>query len=116
MRHLASGRSSSSPEPPSHSLSNQGATRHRTHRPRLRPRIGADALAEAYFQPGAIPAKKRHDGRPVAIAIVAGLEVVVTWNHRHLAHERKWTLFNAVNRLAGYEQPLIILTPFEVMT
>ena len=50
------------------------------------------------------------------IATVAGLEIVVSWNHRCLANERKWTLFNAVNRLAGYEQSLMILTPFEVMT
>ena len=64
---------------------------------------------------GVIPAKKRDDARHVAIATVAGLELVVSWNHRRVANERKWTLFNAVNRLAGYEQLLMILTPFEVL-
>ena len=64
---------------------------------------------------GIIPTKKEDDARHVAIAIVAGLEMVVSWNHRHLANERKWTFFNAVNHLAGYEQELLILTPFEVM-
>jgi hypothetical protein len=76
----------------------------------------SEELAEAYLQAGVIPAKKRDDARHVAIATVAGLEIVVSWNHRRLASERKWALFNAVNRLAGYEQSLMILTPFEVMT
>jgi len=75
----------------------------------------SEDLAEAYLHAGVIPAKKRDDARHVAIATVAGLEIVVSWNHRHLANERKWALFNAVNRLAGYEQALTILTPFEVM-
>ena len=75
----------------------------------------SERLAEAYLRAGVIPAKKRDDARHVAIATVAGLEIVVSWNHRHLANERKWSLFNAVSRLAGYERGLTILTPFEVM-
>ena len=71
-------------------------------------------LAEAYLQAGVIPAKKQDDARHVAVATVAGLELVVSWNHRHLANERKWALFNAVNRLAGYEQERTIVTPFAV--
>jgi len=51
-----------------------------------------------------------------AKANCAGLGIVVSWNHRHLANERKRALFNAVNRLAGYEQVLLIHTPFEVMS
>jgi hypothetical protein len=61
------------------------------------------------------PAAKRNDARYVAIATVASLEIVVSWNHRHLANERKRALFNEVNRRAGYEQELLIHTPFEVM-
>lgn len=63
---------------------------------------------------GVVPAKKRDDARHVAIATVARLEILVSWNHRHLANERKRILFNEVNRLAGYEE-LAIHTPFEVM-
>jgi len=75
----------------------------------------SEQLAQKYLQAGVIPAKKQDDARHVAIATVAGLEIVVSWNHRHLANERKRALFNEVNRLAGYEQVLIIHTPFEVM-
>jgi hypothetical protein len=74
-----------------------------------------DALAQAYLDAGVIPSNKRNDARHVAVATVAGLPVVVSWNHRHLANARKRDLFNAVNRLAGYEQVLAIHTPFEVM-
>ena len=81
----------------------------------LQPSDASAALAEAYLSAGVIPAKKRADALHVAIATVAGLEIVVSWNHRHLANERKRALFNAVNRLAGYDRPLLIHTPFEAM-
>lgn len=81
----------------------------------LEPSEGSEALAEAYLSAGVILAKKRDDARHVAIATVAGLEIVVSWNHRHMANERKRDLFNAVNLLGGYEQMLLIHTPFEVM-
>jgi hypothetical protein len=81
----------------------------------LEPTEESEELAEAYLRAGVIPAKKREDARHVAIATVAGLEIVVSWNHRHMANERKRTLFNAVNHLAGYERVLLIHTPFEVI-
>ena len=81
----------------------------------LEPNEQSEDLAAAYLRAGVIPAKKRDDARHVAIATVAGLEIVVSWNHRHLANERKRALFNAVNRLAGFDRALLIHTPFEVL-
>ena len=81
----------------------------------LEPSAASEELADAYLRASVIPAHKRDDARHVAIATVAGLEILVSWNHRHLASEGKRTLFNAVNRLAGYEQVLAIHTPFEIM-
>jgi len=81
----------------------------------LEPSPESERLADEYIRAGVIPAKKRDDARHVAIATTAGLERVVSWNHRHLANERKRELFNAVNRLMGHEQVLLILTPFEVL-
>jgi hypothetical protein len=81
----------------------------------VEPSEKSEELAEAYLRAGVIPAKKRDDARHVAIATVAGLEIVVSWNHRHLANERKRALFSEVNRQAGYEQQLLIHTPFEVI-
>jgi hypothetical protein len=81
----------------------------------LKPSEESEQLAKSYLQAGVVPANKEDDARHVAIATVAGLETVVSWNHRHLANERKAALFNDINRLAGHEQILVIHTPFEVM-
>jgi hypothetical protein len=81
----------------------------------LEPSEASEGLADAYLRAGVIPAKKRDDARHVAVATVAGLDIVVSWNHRHLSNERKRALFNAVNSLEGYDKMLLIHTPFEVM-
>ncbi len=73
----------------------------------LAPSVESEQLAGDYIKAGVLPAKKRDDARHVAI--------VVSWNHRHLANDRKKQLFNAVNRLAGREQVLLIHTPFEIL-
>ncbi len=81
----------------------------------LEPSDQSERLADAYLDAGIIAPKKRDDARHVAIATVAELAIVVSWNHRHLANDRKSELYNAVNRLAGYYQELRIHTPFEVL-
>ena len=75
----------------------------------------SEQLAEGYLKAGIVPAKKRDDARHVALATVSGMEILVSWNHRHLANKRKKELFNAVNKLAGRARPLEICTPFEVL-
>src|SRR5215469_9896056 len=52
----------------------------------LEPSEESEELAEAYLEAGIIPLKKRDDARHIAIATVAGMEIVVSWNHRHLAN------------------------------
>jgi hypothetical protein len=39
-------------------------------------------------------------------------KIVVSWNHPHLANGRKSELYNAVNRLAGYDQ--VFFDPYSV--
>jgi len=75
----------------------------------------SEQLAEEYIRAGVVPAKKRDDARHVAIATLAGVAILVSWNHRHLANKRKQELFNAVNQRAGQEQVLEIHTPLEVL-
>ncbi len=72
-------------------------------------------MAEEYIKAGIVPAKKRDDARHVALATLGGVDILVSWNHRHLANKRKRELFNAVNLLEGRTQPLEICTPFEVL-
>jgi predicted nucleic acid-binding protein len=72
-------------------------------------------LADDYITAGVISAKKRDDALHVAIASSEGLDLLVTWNHRHLASDLKKELFNAVNQLAGRDRKLLIHTPFEAL-
>ena len=54
----------------------------------LQPSERSEDLAKAYLDAKVIPANKHDDARHVAIATVAGMEIVVSWNHRPLANER----------------------------
>ena len=81
----------------------------------LAPSTASEQLADEYIKAGILPAKKRDDARHVAIATLEGMDILVSWNHRHLANDRKKELFNAVNRLAGREHVLLIHTPLEIL-
>jgi hypothetical protein len=43
------------------------------------------------------------------------VDVLVSWNFRHLANVKKEQRVAAVNLLLGYAHPLRITTPLEVM-
>ena len=81
----------------------------------LQPSDESEDLAEAYLRAGFIPSKKRDDARHVAIATVAGVEVLVSWNHRHLTRPLKRLQYEAVNRLHGYVKTPLICNPLEVL-
>jgi len=51
----------------------------------------------------------------VAIATVCRMDVLASWNQRHLANIRRRDLFNGVNRVAGYRRTLEIANPLEVL-
>ena len=76
----------------------------------------AELLAKLYIDKGAIPAKKEEDALHVAIATVHEIDVLVTWNYKHLANVRKAELLQSINLGEGYTKPLAITTPMGVMT
>ena len=82
------------------------------HPEELKTNETSEFLASKYIEVGILPPKKRFDALHVAIATVRGMNILVSWNHRHLANDRKRQLFNALNRLSGYKQDLVIQTPF----
>lgn len=61
-----------------------------------------------------MPEKKGDDALHVAIATVAEMDALVTWNFQHLANLRKTELFHSVNLEKGYFKKLEIVTPMEV--
>jgi hypothetical protein len=75
----------------------------------------AEALAEAYLAAGVLTAKMRADAQHIAIATVARVDVLVSWNFKHIVNLQRIHGYNSVNLRQGY--PMIeIRTPREVMS
>ena len=84
--------------------------------------IGADvlsitqsaiALANAYRDRRILTPKFSNDGLHIALATVAEVDVLVSWNFKHIVHFEKIRLFNAVNLEHGHKQ-IQIFSPREV--
>lgn len=71
------------------------------------------ALADAYQQHGILTPKFYADGIHIALATIAEVDLLVSWNFKHIVHYDKIRLFAAVNVERGYK-PLAIFSPREV--
>lgn len=75
----------------------------------------AEELAAAYIAEGAVGERMRADALHIALATVARVDVLVSWNFKHIVNLRQIHAFNAVNLKRGY--PLLeIRTPREVLS
>lgn len=72
-------------------------------------------LAEAYIKHDILTENYRDDARHIAVATVSGVDVLVSWNFKHIVHFGKIQKFNAVNIELGYK-PILIHSPMEVTT
>jgi len=82
--------------------------------PRLRPTMlgmttEAEALARHYAAERIVPARFHDDLLHVAVAVCHRLDMIVSWNMRHLANPNKMARINEVNRLYGW--PLTMSLP-----
>ena len=79
--------------------------------------VTAEALAlrDAYIKAGVLSEQWAADALHVALATVSGCHLIVSWNFRHIVHFQKVPLYNAINRLEGYNE-VGIYTPQEVLT
>jgi hypothetical protein len=73
----------------------------------------AVGLANVYSEHGALPPKFRNDLLHIALATVANVDVLVSWNFKHIVRLEKIRIFNAVNLELGYKS-LQIHSPQEV--
>ena len=73
-----------------------------------------DQLAAAYMAQKVVPAKYEDDALHVAIAVVGGIQVIVSWNFKHLVNFQREAGFNGVNLLQGYPS-VRILSPLELI-
>jgi predicted nucleic acid-binding protein len=74
----------------------------------------AIALRRAYLSRGVVAEQYATDALHVAAATVAGCDVIVSWNFRHIVSFRRIPLYNATNALNGYN-PIAIHSPLEVL-
>jgi len=75
----------------------------------------ASQLAATYMAGGAIPPAKIEDARHVAIATCSQMDILLSWNFKHLANIRKQVAVRALNEREGYLHPLRLTTPMEVV-
>jgi len=75
----------------------------------------ASALAQRYVEQGVLAESKWVDAQHIALATVSRVDVLVSWNFRHIVNLERIRGYNSVNLKAGY--PLLeIRTPREVIT
>ena len=73
----------------------------------------AEELAAGYIEDGAIGQGMRADALHIALASAARVDVLVSWNFKHIVNLKRIHAYNAVNLKKGY--PLLeIRTPREV--
>lgn len=71
-------------------------------------------LVNEYMKKRIIPQKYRDDARHIAVALIHDMDIIVTWNCRHMANVENKRIINAVNMMLGYKQ-IDIVTPLEVV-
>ena len=75
----------------------------------------AARLAERFLELNVVPPSKTEDAQHVAVAVVNALDVLVSWNYRHLVNIRRVEAFRHASALCGYYSPPHIVTPPEVL-
>ena len=72
----------------------------------------SDSLADKYIKENVIPAVYRDDALHIALASVKGLDILVSWNFKHLVKHKTRMEVAGINTLLGYKV-IDICTPWE---
>lgn len=70
-----------------------------------------ELLGQRYIAAGIFSSKQQEDALHVAVAVIYGLDVLVSWNYRHLVNRRRRAMVLAVNAAQGYPSIEIISPP-----
>jgi hypothetical protein len=71
-------------------------------------------LANQYIQAGAVSMKFYEDALHIAIATVSRVDILASWNFKHIVNLDRIRKFNAVNLINGYPM-LEIRSPREIL-
>lgn len=72
-------------------------------------------VARAYIEEGIIPFRNSEDARHVAMATCNEMDILLSWNFKHLANIHKQIAVKIVNERLGYFYPLLLTNPMEVL-
>ena len=75
----------------------------------------SEHLRDAYLEAGILRPVHRSDAEHIALASVAGVDFVVSWNFKHIVQFEKIAGYQAVNLMNGYRE-IRIYSPKEVVT
>lgn len=71
-------------------------------------------LASAYLEDGVVAESSLSDARHIAIATVERVDILLSWNYKHIVNLNRIRLLNSVNLKLGYPA-LEIRSPREVL-
>ena len=72
-------------------------------------------LANLYVESAIVPLNKMEDALHVAYATVYEMDILLSWNFKHLANVNKEAKIQIVNFSEGYRRPLRLSSPMEVL-
>lgn len=72
-------------------------------------------LSDLYIKEKIIPINKIEDALHIAIAVFYEMDILLSWNFKHLANIKKQIAVNSVNENQGYLKKLNLLSPLEVL-
>ena len=75
---------------------------------------GSKSLADLLLDGHAVPQSEPRDATHIAIAAVNGVELLATWNFKHILNPATQHLVDSICRDAGYE-PATICTPEQLL-
>ena len=71
-------------------------------------------LADIYVNEGVIPLKYRDDAVHIATASVHGMDIIISWNFKHIVKRKTTLMANFINLRKNYRQ-ISIHSPSEVI-
>lgn len=72
-------------------------------------------LANLYIQSRVVPAVKMEDALHVAYATFYEMDILLSWNFKHLANVNKEAKIQVENSREGYRHPLRLTSPMELI-
>ncbi|WP_094548113.1 hypothetical protein [Petroclostridium xylanilyticum] len=73
-----------------------------------------EKLADIYVDEGIIPLKYRDDAVHIATATLTGMDIILSWNFKHIVKRKTIIMVNLINTREGYKN-IDIYSPSEVI-